>query len=61
MLSIYQNFVLMKRKDTYETPTIEIIAVEAESVLCGSPVFGNEGLPGDDFFDDDDIFDGGPF
>lgn len=51
----------MKRKLTYESPAIEVIAVITESVLCGSPVFGNDGAPGDDFFDNDDIFDGGPF
>ncbi|MBO7192342.1 MAG: hypothetical protein J6V17_03005 [Bacteroidales bacterium] len=51
----------MKRNSNYESPAIGIIAVDAESVLCASPVFGNDGGPGNDYFDLDDITDGGSF
>ena len=42
----------MKHDYKYHSPTIEIIAVDAESVLCASMVFGNEGGPGKDYFDE---------
>ena len=45
----------MKHDYKYHSPTIEIIAVDAESVLCASMVFGNEGGPGKDYFDENDI------
>ena len=51
----------MKRPCKYESPAIEIIAVDTESVFCASPVFGQEGGPGNDYFDQDDITDGGTF
>ena len=51
----------MKHDCKYEYPSIEIIAVAAESVLCASMVFGNEGRPGKDYFDENDINDGGDF
>lgn len=51
----------MKHDYKYHSPTIEIIAVDAESVLCSSPIFGQEGGPGNDFFNQDDINDGGSF
>lgn len=51
----------MKHDYRYHSPTIEIIAVDVESVLCASMVFGNEGGPGKDYFDENDINDGGDF
>ena len=51
----------MKHDYKYHSPTIEIIAVDVESVLCSSPVFGQDGGPGNDYFDLDDISDGGAF
>ena len=51
----------MKHDYNYHSPTIEIIAVDVESVICSSPVFGQDGGPGNDFFDADDITDGGTF
>ena len=51
----------MKCPCKYESPAIEIIAVDTESVFCASPVFGQEGGPGYDYFDQDDITDGGTF
>ena len=51
----------MKHDYKYHSPRIEIIAVDVESVLCSSPVFGQDGRPGNDFFDADDITDGGTF
>ena len=51
----------MKIDRKYNSPTIEIIAVDVESVLCASMVFGNEGGPGKDYFDENDINDGGDF
>ena len=53
--------VVMKNDRKYNSPTIEIIAVDVESVLCSSPIFGQEGGPGNDYFDLDDITDGGAF
>ena len=51
----------MNIKKTYESPTSVIIETEPESVMCASPVFGNDGNPGNDYYDMDDIFDGGSF
>ena len=51
----------MKRPCKYESPAIEMIAVDTESVFCTSPVFGQEGGPGNDYYYLDDITDGGAF
>lgn len=53
--------VVMKSDCKYNSPAIEIIAMDTESVLCASMVFGNEGGPGKDYFDENDINDGGDF
>ena len=49
----------MKSGYIYESPTAEVMTLAVESVLCSSPVFGQDGGPGNDFFDADDITDGG--
>lgn len=54
------KLITMKRND-YLSPAIQVIEIDAESVFCASPVFGDDGAPGNDFFDDGDIFDGGSF
>ena len=51
----------MKRNILYIAPRAEIISLETESILCSSLGFGDEGAPGLDFLDEDDIFDGGSF
>lgn len=52
----------MKRCVFYEAPEVRIIAFEPLSVLCSSGLsFGEDGEPGDSIFDEDDIWDGGPF
>lgn len=51
----------MKTDETYESPMIQIIAIDVEAVFCVSPVYGNEGTAGYYFYDEDDIYDGGSF
>ena len=51
----------MKRNPTYESPAIRTMTMDIESVLCSSLVFGYDGAPGDVFFDEDKINDGGSF
>lgn len=51
----------MKGNLAYESPVIRTMAVEIESVLCASLTFGYDGAPGDVFFEEDKINDGGTF
>ena len=51
----------MKLKTPYTAPHAEIISLETEYILCSSLGFGEEGAPGMDFLDEDDILDGGSF
>lgn len=51
----------MKQEKAYTSPTAEVIEIASEDIFCASPVFGNDGNPGNDYYDMDDIFDGGSF
>lgn len=51
----------MDKEKIYETPCIMEIEIDSEDIFCASPVFGNDGNPGNDYYDMDDIFDGGSF
>lgn len=50
-----------RSENKYSSPAISIIQIEAETVLCVSPLdFGEIGKAGSDI-DDNDIVDGGKF
>lgn len=52
----------MKRYVFYETPGLKVVSIEYCSVLCSSGLtFGEEGGAGVDFFEEDDIWEGGSF
>ena len=51
----------MKRKVQYEQPKVEILKLDAESVICGSVVYGEDGYAGRGYYDIDDIVDAGDF
>ena len=47
-------------RKNYSAPSVSVVLLEVESVLCQSMNFGQNGGAGSDLFDDD-IIDGGEF
>lgn len=52
---------MKKQGRAYQAPEAKVIEIATEAIFCSSPIFGQEGGPGNDYFDLDDITDGGAF
>lgn len=50
MIKVLLNSAL----ENYDAPKCSVVEISTQSVLCGSPRFGNGGEPGDILDEDDD-------